>query len=845
MLALLVVGTGSAEGENVLRNPSFEAGTERPHGWVFNRRGTDSQIAWDRTRARTGEASVRITNRRATDTGNLFQTLRFDPPLPPGSRVVYRAYAAAKKAGEGPQIIVYHQTASGYRETLTWRGLPGTHDFQPVGGTARLRVATASIVVYLCHYSPGTVWWDDAALEIQPAAVLVPPPRPEVEGPGETLDTGTGLSVTFSPKGSLTATRVNGQRIPLRPQMGGLYLEPFAQPPRPVTGTLRRTEEGIEQTAEDAEVGLRVNARWWVRAGALWCEGAVEDTTARERAVDVVFAVPVEAEGGKWGQNLHEAPLLRAEQSYRLDDHPFAALTGPQGKWGLSLWMWPDRPAEGEFFYEPSWGFGVRFRFGLSPEAGGELKSRAPFAFGLSACDPEWGLRDAARQYYARFPAAFVKRVRREGLWMFGRRPDLPDPEHYAFVEAGPAGWEEDDRYGLYTCPYIIPGQREITGLPELPTSREEAQRIFAAWEPGDDPRRRAGPKGAELKAIIENCLLHAPDGRPQMRLRRTPWGGNSLTFPLNTNPRLFAGEERPTIAKSLLTWCRRVLDEYPSVDGIYVDSLGAWGDYLNFRREHFAFAQVPLTYEPTTGRPALHNKFALLEFLWALGDLLHPRGKIVFANGVHPGRMFHALACDVMGVEGRGRLEQKRAIAYQKPFLLLIYNVYRDPAEVERWFHRCLLYGIYPAFGHVRQIEPEAYAKLVPIFAKYVPVLRQLTAAGWEPVTYATVAVGEGLGQFGNSATWKLPNFPLIERFGPGPGGNLYFAVHNRSDAPQMVTLRVNAKALGLEGAVTFTDLLTGESWACTPQGDALSVTFPLGPNTTRPLTVGPRPRG
>jgi len=47
---------------------------------------------------------------------------------------------------------------------------------------------------------------------------------------------------------------------------------------------------------------------------------------------------------------------------------------------------------------------------------------------------------------YELYPWAFEKRVRREGLWLFGPVPAwLPDPENYAFHEGGPAGWEYNE----------------------------------------------------------------------------------------------------------------------------------------------------------------------------------------------------------------------------------------------------------------------------------------------------------------------------------------------------------------------------------------------------------------
>jgi hypothetical protein len=248
-------------------------------------------------------------------------------------------------------------------------------------------------------------------------------------------------------------------------------------------------------------------------------------------------------------------------------------------------------------------------------------------------------------------------------------------------------------------------------------------------------------------------------------------------------------------VAKVLLAHADKLHDEIPSLDGIYVDSLGSWGNYLNHRPEHFAYAQVPLSYDPANGRPVIPNHFTLLEFLWRLGDRMHHRGKLLFANGVHPNRRFHCFALDVMGVEGRGRLEQKRVMAYQKPFLLLIYNIHDNPAEMERYYHLCTFYGIYPSFANMRVYKtPEMYAPVAALNNRFVPVLRTITRAGWQPIPHARAQPPE---------VW-------LERWGPGDDGDVYFTIYNSSKEKQTATVEVDLACLRLQsGSVRVEDLL------------------------------------
>ncbi|MGC9317825.1 MAG: hypothetical protein ACP5KN_07310, partial [Armatimonadota bacterium] len=475
------------------------------------------------------------------------------------------------------------------------------------------------------------------------------------------------------------------------------------------------------------------------------------------------------------------------------------------------------------FRHDAERGFALRFRFGLSPAAGGELKSRAPFRFVIYRCDGRWGLRDAAQRYYALYPWAFESRAEREGLWIVrrGRTDEIPDPESYAFHEAvqslDEAQW--DDRHGIATCPYILPGQREITDLPELPESKREAWEVFQAWEPPDEIHTTMELRrlpGARVKEIVESCMLHDAEGLPQVRLRETPWGGNCVTFPMNTNPRLFEDTDRPTIAKELLDQVDEMHRRQPSLDGTYVDSLASWGSYLNFRREHFGYAQVPLTFDPDTGRPAIHNRFALLEFLWALRERMHEQGKLVFGNGLRPARRFHCFATDVLGVEGHRFLEQKRVMAYRKPFLLLIYGVSDDPAQMEAHYDLCTLYGIYPWMSCFRQVAE--------LNRRFVPILRTINAAGWEPVTRA---------ESNDPAIW-------LERWGPDGQGRVYLTAYNSTRQLRPVRLRVEAGRLGLAGErLVAEDILRGWEGEAAMADGVADLDVPALPQRVRVLRL------
>ncbi|MEA3400407.1 MAG: hypothetical protein U9R79_04105 [Armatimonadota bacterium] len=811
--------------ENLLVNPGFETGDRSPAGWTFNHRGTDGEIAWDDTRANSGERSVRLTNTEG-QTGNVVQTVRIDPPLPPGSRVTYSALCATEEADSAPSIILYLVPESGPYQTVAARGLAGSRDFAEVRSTSLADRPVASIVVYLCHYGTGTAWWDDAALTVERAEPVTIRPRPQGRDL-PALSTDDGLSLVMNDAGGVSRVRVGDADITATGLRSGLWVQPWQGDLIPVTGVVAREENWLHQRWEDGDLGLRLAAHWSSSEDGIICLASVSDLTGEDRGVDVIASLPVGRSGDRWGQSIVE-DIPIGETPLTVEDLTFSAITGADG--GMSLCVPAESPCDCRFGWSPELGYYVRFRIGLSPAGMGTggLRSEGPVEFVIQRIDPDWGLRDAARRYQQYNDWAFEKRAEREGLWMFGTpRIDLPDPENYAFHEGGPTGWEYDDEHGIATCPYIIPGQREIKRLDSLPASAAEALEIFETWEPQEDERGRGW--GLMQKQIIRNCMLHDADGDPVVEIRNTAWGGNSITFPLNANPWLFAfDDDRPTIAGVLLDAVRVQHDETPGLDGTYVDSLGHWGNFVNFRREHFAAERIPLSYDPATGRPVINNRFTLLEFLWELGTYLHDRGKLLFANGVHPNRRFHFFALDVLGVEGHGRLEQKRTMAGPKPFLLLIYNIHEDPAEMERWFNICTHWGIYPSFGNMRLFDTqEKYAPIAELNSRYVPTLRRVTAAGWRPVTHARTAHPE----------------VAVERWGPGDDGELILTVLSSAEQDLDCELRVDAPALGLQGeTLVATDLLAGDGFEGTIAGGATRLTVPVSPQRVRVLQLQAR---
>ena len=121
---------------------------------------------------------------------------------------------------------------------------------------------------------------------------------------------------------------------------------------------------------------------------------------------------------------------------------------------------------------------------------------------------------------------------------------------------------------------------------------------------------------------------------------------------------------DKETIAKYTLDYYLPMMFGSKWVDGCYVDSLGRWCGFYNYRTDHFRYTTLPLTYAGFRPQPCIWNLQSHAEYLWELESRLHKQNRIVIANGVHPDRVMLGFAVDVMGEEGTRTLDAGEAFA-------------------------------------------------------------------------------------------------------------------------------------------------------------------------------------
>ena len=762
------------EPPNLLTDPSFE----NDAAWA-----PQGDVAFDDANVRSGKRSARCHADEPLLRGGLLQ--QFELNQKSALLLLIGGWSRAEKVS-GPKDSHYSIWCDvKYVEQLRPGRIDkaaiakfnvGTHDWQEVRAilTPQRPIKTVKLYALFRHHT-GTVWFDDIFVrELKP---FVPHALPKSDSTPAALAGRCSLFV------------------------GDYGRREFWHVPR---------EAGTDDLrAELTDAGLSVKATFVQRADAVEVTGWVHDTTGEDRAVDVCLTLPAGGDDWQWWQDIGRPYGLRNDAAVATNDFPLACVTKDDA--GVALGIPPDSPCVFALEYTPVTGLMARVKLGLTKHASGDLHSRAPFRFCVFPVDPTWGFRDALRRYYDLYPDLFQRRAKAEGLWLFAFPPGkLPNPQHYAYWEGGPRGAKQAIKNGIGCYPYRIPVQRSIVRLPKLPADYDEAMTFFDSYAPD-----HSGFGGEGTKKQIENAAIHDAHGHYDIRIRDDVGADvkpknpiNMVVFSVNCNPNLFADTDALTPAKDDLSRVTQRLATNPEIAGVYLDSMTGWsGRKLNFRRDHFRYETIPLTYDDVSGRVAIHGKFDGVQFLKGLGEVLHPTGRLVFQNLGHaPEYAWYWFYGDVCGCEGafRGLSDAQydffRASACQKPVLLLDYATVVGRSTgldtrtgMEKYFKYATAYGFYPAIG--RHCD-KAYQDHKDLYDTYIPIIKRLSAAGWKPVTGARTSA-DGV---------------RLERFGPHEG-TMYLTVFNPTDKSKLADVTWQLDVLGWRNVRHVTSLLTGEA--------------------------------
>jgi hypothetical protein len=456
----------------------------------------------------------------------------------------------------------------------------------------------------------------------------------------------------------------------------------------------------------------------------------------------------ITASSDPYGNTVASPCGVRGEQSL----YPFGVISSNHGT--LIVETDPDEPRVFQIFAETEKQFfGVYYDLAVTPRTA-KFPGKATFRCALRSLpvDNTNAFRRALAAFYKRNPAFFERRSPAVGLWMpFFDISTIPHAEDFGFAffeKEGVAGKDVDycAANGVLTLAYTEPW---LFWLPMPGKNRTEAEavrrmRFYAAA--GNDQR-------SEFAAAALSGAVRKPDGSIRMDFVDVPWNSGAR-MEVSTDPGLPTSTDDP-INRAMSEWrhVKHVLDD-KRIDGIYLDSMSAM-DSVDYNPAAIAVADYPCTYKAGVFQPGLSTKIASYEYTAGVGQALRRRGKYLMGN--FPGWRFpyYMKYIDIPGEEttwwvgGRyqrlsdQQLAYRRAISGQKPYGFLQaanFDQLTGPL-VEQYFQDCLFWGFLPSFfsadgaNNPYWTKPEWYERDRHFFQTYIPIIRRLATAGWQPL--------------------------------------------------------------------------------------------------------------
>jgi len=528
-------------------------------------------------------------------------------------------------------------------------------------------------------------------------------------------------------------------------------------------------------------------------AGVTFYEVTLEDQTGKDRALTLVYTLPVGKQDLTWFHHPRRSiSLVGAKNEVMnttrhevganglLSRYPFGAVAAA-GR-GHAVGIDPATPLYYRVGCQPlTRELFLACDIGLAPE-----KPTAAFRFCVFDFEAADGFRGALSRYYEIYPDAFVTRIKEQGVWMpfapISKVEEWPD-FGFRFKEGdGETAW--DDAHGILTFRYTEPMTWWMAlkgnGARTLAQGNAEAKRLAAA-----------GDKAAQAWV---NCAFEDEKGRMPGRVLDTPWC-NGVVWSINCAPGI-AGQVTDFTNKFGAAYLEKQygMSRKADCDGEYIDSAEAYvTEELDFRRGHFVGMERPLCYALDSRKVGVYKGMIGFEYVRALEREMHGRGKYMMANSTPIGWCWLAPLLDVMGTEtdwNRGgtwsplsdeEMLYRRALCKGKPFCFLMNTDFTkfsyEASEI--FMKRTLAYGMFPGYfsadastGHYFK-RPELYNRDRPLFKKYVPLCKKVSEAGWNPLT-GVVSDNENI---------------TVERFGALPGP-CYLTVYNLGKTRQKAVL-------------------------------------------------------
>jgi len=268
--------------------------------------------------------------------------------------------------------------------------------------------------------------------------------------------------------------------------------------------------------------------------------------------------------------------------------------------------------------------------------------------------------------------------------------------------------------------------------------------------------------------------------------------------------------------------------------DGYRIDSLSSdcyWPTIENYRREHWKYTDYPLVFSYDTKQPVLLGALSQYDYLAPLHENMIAIDKRVDANIFFYAYSFYGNLIDVFGSEiwelqlDDADASLRRTMCHHKTIrnLLLWDDITQE--ELKTHINDQMFYGMFPSpdehWTNATLCERDR-----DLLKKCIPIIKNISAAGWEPVPYATC---------------DNPDI-RFERYGNLSEG-LHYTVASRSSMAESGVLSVDLSKLSFDGtAVEVKELVTNITSIPDVENGKVFITIPeLRPDDTLVYRISP----